>query len=434
MSDLAIYRTPVSLLISFSKIENIESIFSGSKFSLSVESIKTRITTTIKLVVFNGKLYVSTTETSETMAGNMERVHHSERMSARLPGLIARYIHPASMDAINSFLDENYPKAVIKSLNKDEEYSLEELRSEKNDESLEIKRKLAELVVKIQSLSFPILSTLMHNRLTDGFYAFYRLETGAYPYYRTDDYKEFLRGVFGVYRKDLAKTVVKCNDTAVLWASKFRDVIDVDAIIVALQKHPSRSGDDIIVVDALRNFPRNTIKRLLEEGLATQVDSILVEDALSMSSFIPHEQKKTIRSWKELHDYGMMHYRHNQEVKEISYPAEFERFFESADFGKRKVVPLRNSTSFIDTGKIMDVCVGSIEYIARAFDGEGHCFRIDEENEPYALVEVIHHEDNSWQLRQLYGVSNSPVSEEFRTTLMNELAKFINTTTKGKIR
>lgn len=421
------YRTDTSLLFSLTDTKITENIVSREAFELLVEPRKTVETKSLKLTVFNGKLYARYFETSMSKS-QAERIHHqSGDLLARVPGFITRYIHPAMIKDINDFLAFHFPSVDIKVMSSLEESMVDELRFYRlTGAHPEVRAKVSEVAVKIISLAFPVMSHLMENRLNDGFYSFYRLDVSNKPHYRASSYKEFLTSEFGVYRKDLAKVVLECNDSAVLWASKFVEVLDIDTVINALRKHPKRSGDDISTVEMLQCLPKSTIKFLLEEGLASQVDSVIIDDALDMVAYVQPEEYKLCRSWKAVHDFGIMHYTNEQQEKVISHPAEFEEFFEKADFGAMAVFPMRDSRSYILTGQLMNVCVGSVAYITRAFEGEAYCFRIDEDDKPYALAEVYATSSGEWAIGQVYGQNNSVLPESFHQFLNEELSKFMS--------
>jgi hypothetical protein len=402
------------------------------KFKLTVESVKTIATKSIKLSVYNDKLFVTLADSSMSKS-KLDAAHNrSGQLLARTPGLAIEYIHPKFINDINEFLDAHFPGKETPELHHYEQNMSDELRFYGKGFPAETRTEISKVLVRIVSLAFPVLSRLMENRLNDGFYAFYRLDIVNYPHYRVESYKDFLLAEFGVYRKDLAKAVLNCNDTAVLWASKFTDIIDIDTIITALKKYPKRQGDDSRTVEAIRHFPKNTIRKLLEAGLSSPVDAVMIDDALEMASFVNRDEQKLCRTWKAVHDYGMMHYTNEQDEKGISHPTVFEKFFAEADFGERTIVPLRDSKSFIITGQIMDVCVGSVGYISRAFDGTAYCFRVDEGKLPYALVEVYSTDSGEWSIGQVYGQNNSILPMEFHQLLNKELSKFMNVKQKKK--
>lgn len=425
---ISIYRTPTSLLISLRQARTVETVVSLQPMKLETVVAKVKEEHSLKLTVFNGKLFVKMLNTSLSDNKREPLYRNSEQLLAKIPGSVTGYIHPATLPAINAFLDDHFPGRDFNKLSNFENSLKEELRYYGGfGVSPDTRHDVAETAAKIVSLAFPIFSTLMENRLSDAFYAFYRWDVRNHPHYRLPSYKDFLIAEFGVYRKDLAKVVAKANASAVTWASRFAPIIDIDSIIGALQENPRRSGDDINSMEAIRHFPRNTIKRLLSEGLSTQIDPIMIDDALEMAPFVPPEEQKICKSWKEVHDYGMVHYTNDREEKGIRHPKEFEDFFENAKIDGYEVIPLRDSQAFVQTGKIMDVCVGSVGYISRAYDGDGYCFRLDdEEGNAYALAEVAKNSSDEWNIAQLRGMKNSNLSPDFHEMLENKLSKYIN--------
>ena len=431
---ISIYRTPTSLLISLRQARTVETVISLRPVKLEVAAVKTKEEHSLKLTVFNGKLFVNMLNTSLSDTKRDPLYRNSEQLLAKIPGTLTGYIHPKTLPVINAFLDEHFPNRDIPELNDLEDSLKDELRYYGGfGVSPEVRHNVANTAVRIVSLAFPIFSTLMENRLNDGFYAFYRWDVRNRPHYRLHSYKDFLIAEFGVYRKDLAKAVAKSNDSAVRWASRFAPIIDIDSIIQALLEKPRRSGDDIESMEAIRHFPRNTIKRLLSEGLSSQIDPIMIDDALEMAPFVLPEEQKLCKSWKGVHDYGMVHYTNDREEKGIRHTKEFEDFFKNAKFEGYQVVPLRDSQAFVQTGKLMDVCVGSVGYISRAYDGDGYCFRLDnEEGNAYALAEVAKNSSDEWKIAQLRGMNNSNLPTEFHEMLEKELSKYINIKQKKK--
>lgn len=432
--SISLYRTPTSLLISLLETKDIDTVFSPMAGKIEVIPVRATENLSLKLTVFRGKLFVKMLQTSLSKHKKETLHSKSEHLLAKIPGSLTGYIHPKTIPVINAFLDEHFPNVETPAFTDFEDSLKDELRYYGGlGSSSEVRHTVAETAVRIVSLAFPVFSSLMENRLNDAFYAFYRWDVRNRSHYRSHSYKDFLIAEFGVYRKDLAKVVAGANDSAVTWASRFSPIVDIDAIINALRENPRRAGDDIDSMEAIRHFPRNTIKHLLTEGLSSTMDPIMVDDALEMAPFVLPEEQKLCKSWKEVHDYGMLHYTNGREEKGIRHPHEFENFFENASLDGYKVVPLRDSQAFVQTGKLMDVCVGSVGYISRAFDGEGYCFRLDdEEGNPYALAEVAKNSRDEWNIAQLRGLNNSTLPSEFEELLENELSQYINIQQKKK--
>lgn len=421
MTLIRTYKTAHSLLISYFDVVEQLSISSTKKFSLSSSLVKTQVHRSLKLSVFNGKLFVSSYEKNGDSTASVSE------LSPQHPGLIMRFIHPETKELINAFLSEHFDIPEIKEFSMLEKSSIEEMRFYNKYVKEEEKIEIAYLLVKMLSLCFPVYINFLADRVSDGYYSDFSPSPQSRKYAGAKNYREFIMILFGTYRKDLAKVALACNAVTLDWAYQFKGLIEVDHIINGLRdSSPAVGGATADNFDVLRGFPAATVAKLFLDGFKNTNDFTTIRDALEMAPSIPVAERKLCKTWKELHDRGVMHYVHDEDgYKEIFHPREFEDFFEKADFGKRKVVPLRNSEEFIKTGKYMDVCVGSLSYITRAFEGEGYCFRVDNsEKEKYALVEVIR-KDESWKIEQVKGNSNQDLPKTFHSELFNELSKYI---------
>ena len=421
MTLIRTYRTAHSLLISYFDIVEQLSISSTKKFSLSSSLVKTQVHRSLKLSVFNGKLFVSSYEKNGDSTASVSG------LSPQHPGLLMRFIHPETKELINTFLAEHFDSPEIKEFSLMEKSSIEEIRFYNKDVKEEEKIEIAYLLVKMLSLCYPVYISFLADRVSDGYYSDFYPSPQSKNYAGAKNYREFITILFGTYRKDLAKVALTCNAVTLDWAYQFKGLIEVDHIINGLRDSGAAAGgatvDNFV---ALQGFPAGTIAKLFLDGFKNSNDFTTIRDALEMAPSIPVEERKLCKTWKDLHDRGVMHYVHDKDgYKEISHPHDFEEFFEKANFGNRKVVPLRNSEDFIKTGKYMNVCVGSLSYITRAFDGDGYCFRVDNsEKEKYALVEVIR-KDEAWKIEQVKGNSNQDLPDAFHHELFNELSKYI---------
>jgi hypothetical protein len=431
VTELSIYQTPNTLTLSYFSVVDDISVVSEGRYSLKPTQVKAKYWRTIKFSVNNGVLFVTYGRYRDSMKPIRGTVKYKmERLSPHIAGILGSYLRPEEVPLISAFIQRNFPNLEVKPASEYEMMAIEDdfcfysrkiTDSQKND--------VVNLCLDIHAASFPLFSHFVKNRLSDGYYGgAYELESKSY--HRAKDYKEFLTRMFGVYRKDLAKAVAASDISNILWAAGFAEILEIDSIIEALRENVSKfSGDMITKVDTLAGFPRVALKSLLAEGFSSNVDFILIEDALEMAPWVPEEERKFCRTWKELHDRGMAHYSYHEETNsEIEHTNEFEKFFAQAEIENHVISPLRNVASFISTGKRMDVCVGSSPYVRRAFAGDGYCFRVDKENNaPYALVEVLKSKKTTgaWCVNQIQGEKNCNIPEDFTGKIKTELAKFI---------
>lgn len=422
MTSTQTFRTDHSLLISYVDVVEQLSISSKGKFNLSSKLVKTTIRKSIKLNVHKGKLFVFFYEKNGKEKASIHRLEPA------FAGMFLRFIHAKSLPLIESFLHEHFDTVEIREFNFLEKDYINEVTFHQKDLKYIEKESIAYLLAKLLAISFPIYINYIDNRVTDGYYSSFGYNVCGRSYFKAQNFRDFLIDIFGVYRKDLAKVAVKCNAVTLDWASRFKGLIDVNHMVTALRQDVNMTDGTEGSLDPIRHFPLSIIHKLFLDGLTNKdVDSIIINDALDMAGAIPAEEHKLCRTWKELHDRGVMHYVHDQTgYTEILHPKEFEDFFANADFTGRHIVPLRSSEDFIKTGKYMDVCVGSFSYIKRAIDGEGYCFRVDnEDKEKYALIEVTRNSQDKWNINQVKGHSNADIPKDFHKELFEQLSNYI---------
>lgn len=420
MTTFTNYKGKNYLLVSCTDFVTRTDVVSNGSRSLETKTFKTHEVKNLKLSIHKGKLFVVSTYQLGDRTSRFNFVAHRA-------GLITNMVHPDNIKNINDFLDHHFPEATVTPLTEMEEHYIEELRFYDNSMTDKQKREVVDVVLKMVHMAFPVYVNFVDNRLSDGYYSYNVSDFSPQSFHRAATYREMVTDIFGVYRKDLAKAVLGCTNNTLLWASNFREILDIEAIIEVLKDAPRMSDGIRKNMELLRDFPKNTITHLFRNGFSPEVDDVMVEDGLSMASHIPFSERKLCKTWKELHDRGMVNYSPSEDgVKEINHPAGFEKFFQEASFDDLKVVPLRTSYEFIQTGKDMSVCVGSMGYIMRAFDGQGYCFRLDTKDSPYALVEVQRREDSHhWKINQVKGIRNIDLPSELNLKLNNELSKFI---------
>lgn len=422
MTSVQTFRSPHSLLISYVDVQEQLYILSPKPGCLNQEMIKTAIRKNIRFSVYNGKLFIKFVDRhgdSPSLRLNFEP-HHA--------GSILRFIHPKSIGIIESFLQENFGTIAVNELSLIEKDQIHEVQFFNNRVTDAEKEELSNLLLKLITIAFPVYINYVDNRISDGFYSNYGFNVYNKPYFRARTFRELLVEAFGCYRKDLAKEVVTCNAITFDWASQFSNLLEIDHIINGLREGHRMTEGISGSLSAIQNFPPSIIHRLFLEGLRDKdFDTIIVQDALNMAESIPVEEHKLCRTWKELHDRGVMHYVHDETgYTAIPHPPIFEEFFKHADFGNRHVVPLRDSEDFIKTGKYMDVCVGTYSYIKKAIDGDGYCFRVDnDDKEKYALIEVTRNSQDKWNINQVKGHSNADLPKDFHKELFEQLSKYI---------
>lgn len=422
MTTTQIYRSGKNLLISYVDVEEQLYINSPQPGSLQQEMLKTTVRKSIKFSVYNGKLFIKF----------LDRYADSRSLQLSFEphraGAMLRFIHPKSIGLIESFLQENFGNIEVKELSDCEKEQTEELQFFNNRVTDAEKEELSFLLVKLIAISFPVYVNYVDNRLSDGFYSSYGFNVYGKSYFRARTFRDLLIESFGCYRKDLAKVTAGCNAITFDWASQFSPLLEIDHIVNGLREGHRMTEGISGSLDVLRNFPPSIIHRLFLEGLRDkEFDIIIAQDALNMAGSIPVEEHKLCRTWKELHDRGVMHYVNDETgYTEIPHPPTFEEFFKHADFGKRHVVPLRNSEDFIKTGKYMNVCVGTYSYIKKAVEGAGYCFRIDnEDKEKYALIEVTRNSQERWSINQVKGHANADLPGDFHNEIFEQLSKYI---------
>lgn len=422
MPALTTYRTGSSLLVSSYHVARQMAIFSPKKFSLEQKLERVEIREQVKLVVNDGALFVTYAYSSNQKE---ELVFH---LVPSLAGMLALYVQPAMVKDIEDFLDAHFPGVATPELNELECDVKDEIRfpSGATDDQ---KEQIAALVARICSLAFPVYSTFISNRISDGYYVDRILERKRTKAQRSLNYKQFIIALFGVYRKDLAKAAAGSNAESLVWAANFTGILDTDSIVDALRNCKSFQIDETAFnMEPIRDFPRATLKHLLADGLNTSVDSLLLEDALNMAKRVPAAERKKCKSWRLLHDIGMLNNDVNiKRTDKVSHPAEFVDFFQKANFDDLKVSPLCDAKDFLETGREMNVCVGDMSYINRAYDGEGYCFRLENsKRQSQALVEIGRQDRSGvWLLRQAKGVNNAELPSDLVSKISNELSKFI---------
>lgn len=436
MTETTIYETPNTLTLSYFSVSNQVEIVSRGKFSLEPLTVKTKSWKTVKFSVHNGLLFVNYGQdshsahvagTRSTRAGG----YRCERLSPQVSGLLTHYIRSKELLLIEGFIHRHFPDVEVKPLTEFEESCiLDDLTFFEKNITNEEKTKIAVLCAKLNHLSFPVYGHFVSNRISDGFYGVNQNDLESLKRHRAKTYRDLLNEMFGTYRKDLAKAAASAHLNALLWASSFKGLVNIDTLVDGLRSKKIPDAECANNLAPISDFPKSALAQLFLEGIESSIDFIMVEDALEMARWIPEEDRKLCTSWKKLHDSGMASYSYQVGGgNEVAYPEEFENFFALADFEGFKVFPLRRGQDFIDTGAVMSVCVGSMPYITRAFHGDGYCFRIDaDDNTPYALIEVLKTKEDRtrWKIKQVRGHLNSTIPEEFNEKITEELRKHIS--------
>lgn len=451
MKTISVYETDTSLLIS-NRIRYSNDLSKLSPFVIQISPVlpKVDVIKSIKLTVFRGKLFITV---SSVYAGRFidpsYRQTSSYRIIPHMPGKMAPYILPDNIPVINAFLDKHFPDVEIKPLNQYEIDDIKEMRflDDKEEQSSftaiesmndikplpevadENKEKVVLVIARISSIAFPVYAFFDVSRTNDGFYyAGYLPDTSLRNYHFASDLREFLTALFGVYRKDLARTVVTKNLLQIYWAANFVNILDIESIIASLEKLNRVMEVEWFNMNILEEFPRKVKRSLLEN--VSGVDPVLVQDALNMAAWIPERKRRKCTSWLTLHDTGMLHYSlESSEVGFIEPPEELNRFFSEAKFHNLEVEPLVNPELFIATGSEMNVCVGSMPYIMSSVEDKGYCFRLNNSlGQAEALVEVVRHDKENphkWKVNQVRGNHNAKVDEELEKYISAELSKYI---------
>lgn len=428
--ELTVYETSRSLIVETREVSYGMSIRMDGPYSLNREEVKHDRRYTIKLSAHNGLLYVRYGSTSNTKSGYMQSLQPD------FAGLLGTYFTLENMPYIEAFLNKHFPDTTFMPIREREMYAKDDLPVHKTSRKLNNKikldkffREVTELIIKIGSLSFPVYFNMVENRISDGFYQ----DRPALPQsymkaFRAKTFQELLISLFGTYRKDLAKAVVNSSLERILWASSFKEVLDIDAIIDGLKNTDSTYADIPANMSSLAGFPKNVVKKLYLERMQWSEGIAYIEDSLEMAPMIPMEERKKCTSWDALHNIGMVHYSITVDSNTgIDHAKGFQDFFEKATIKNFNIAPMQTAKSFIETGEEMNVCVGSKSYIARAFTGEGYCFRLEEGvNKPYALFEVRHNpETREWNINQARKHKNASLEKDIYEEVKAELGKYI---------
>lgn len=458
MRDISIYETDTSLLVVNRILYPANALdMEPDPFLASVMSDgkKEDYTKSIKFNVFNGRLIVTvSTVYAGALITDRVRQVNSSRVIPHMPGKMAGYILPENIPVISAFLDKHFPQARFRPLDRyeiDEVGVLHYLDSHKRlpkgssgrtkvesmadltpaEETfgVDVKNELGTLIARIASIAFPVYDYFQVSRLNDDFYnAGFLQNDYLRNYHYASNLREFLTALFGVYRKDLARVAVNNSMVQLYWAANFVDILDMESIIEALTNMTNYIEHDFFDMQILEEFPRKVKKSLLQD--VGFVDSVLVLDALDMAPWIPANERKKCLDWHELHDKGMLHYSLDvKEFGEIKPPEELKSFFEQVDFDELTVSPLLDIEYFIDTGREMQVCVGSMPYIENSVNGQGYCFRLDNSSgKAEVLAEVIrvpHAGSDVWKVNQVRGVQNAMVSQQMHDKISEELSKYV---------
>lgn len=419
-SLLLTWESETSVYVNIDKA--VDAILNPNKKSLTEEK-------SIKFDIIDGVLYVT------HYSSNDDTENHNvlKEFIPQLGGLLLYYLQVEGVsEFVETFIDKHFPAMEYNPMNEAEECDASEIFRH-DDKITEPQRKIVDLALKIISLSFPVFSTFLSSRLSDGFYGLNFFDSNPRSYYHAKNYRELVTAVFGVYRKDLMKAVnviPKKNLPELLsWSENFKDILGIDSFVDALRTTPFHPSSDERLIDtsSLSRFPRSTIKRLFVDGFNSSVDFTTITDALEMSHYIPDDRVKECNTWKKLHDQGLINYTYDGEILPVHHNDAFESFFSQGNVEKLTINPLRETTDFLVTGQTMLVCVGTRPYVHRALNGTGYCFRLDKNDDvPYALVEVRQKNNKqAWYISQLRGVKNADVDLSLRDTIYNQLEQFM---------
>lgn len=422
---LSVYRTPSTLLFRQSskrKYLHVTPVFSfhldGERALPLTEYRSQKFESVLKLSVNKGILHV--------VFGS----NRIERMIPQQAGLLAGHLDPVFFPRINDFLDQHFPGVVTTPASENEYAAIGDISMYDNTIPDDEKREVIDMAVRIISLAFPIASTFYSSRVNDGYYEMTELiDSKPRSFHYAPDYRSFVTRMFGGYRKDLAKVCATSTIKQMFWASLFKDLVPIDYMIDTLRN--DLQVWDLVNYDmgALSAFPLRVVKLLMNDQVQLNAAIPVVEDALEMASFVPAEERKLCVTWQELHDRGMAHYQMvSGETGKVEFEDGFEEFFsEQSPVDGYSIVPLRTVPDFVETGKAMNVCVGSTPYVRRAFAKEGFCFRLDSmEDSPYALFEVRRSSlGKNWHVAQAATHDNRDVPIEIRAAVSHQLNKFI---------
>lgn len=239
------------------------------------------------------------------------------------------------------------------------------------------------------------------NFLSDNYYGF---EPSWHfdDFHVAPDFKSLVTEAFGVYRKDLARSVAKSSGSTIALLSLFRNSITMEQMIELLEesKLSSKSGWAIVsqnirnTVADLSSFDRLNPAlrfRLVKDLLATieisedEVfgDLSMIEDSLTMLASVSSKNLKRFRSdrtWEEVHNRAMELASDEsvEKLNSLSLPAMLTQLDGSVMLERLKLRLLRTPLDFVRAGSkhALDNCMAKSGYYSKAKQGESYCLVI----------------------------------------------------------
>ena len=187
---------------------------------------------------------------------------------------------------------------------------------------------------------------------------------------------------------------------------------------------------DRTAYQALKRLSPAIIRRLMEDIVQmSDVDSILMRDALDMLLEMPDERLKKlkgVKSWSELHERTMKLVDVDSENKSvITIPKRLIELAQSEVDEKLKLVPLMRAEEFISVGDTLDICLGKSTYFSKARHGESYCMAGFLDHKPVIAIE-LQMADSKWRVLQYRGSENS--QPENANAAITSIENFLNAT------
>lgn len=310
-----------------------------------------------------------------------------------------------ALKAFSQFMElHDIPKDLTADVNNADAYSSDEA---------------AQIGVGLVNSAFPIYVEIWPTqRYSDGFYGTKLISSERIDSsYGARTIEEFITSLFGLYRKDLVKAVVNSKDVySVFWGSIFTGHMPIEWIIDYINRgvHIDTMGFSVDQdkFDAmLALLTRYENRRLLHTTDAQGAFNIV--EASRILSDLPAElvSLPVKRTGDELHDHFTLVSKGIEQDAVFNIPPEVEKL-DGYKVGDLTVRVLRSREEFLRTGEVMNNCAGTVTYAIDASEEKTTLIRFDTMKEEFKYLLELRKTQINYEITQLFGVSNTKVSEE----------------------
>lgn len=274
----------------------------------------------------------------------------------------------------------------------------------------------------------------------DGFYGF--INPANYIYYQSCvNYQDFIKEVFGTYRKDLARLAKYGNNSVFCLMHKFIGIVTPDFMSEVLDKYSQTKNQlqimefDMINMDFsnLLKIPmkvrQNLFSQLILDDMC-MVEDYLIKDTLDMIDELTEKGKKNIKgkkTWEELHDHVMINSIVSRNHNVINIPEKIEQLSQKIMKGF-VFEPLTLSQQFYEIGAELRNCLKSSNFFKKSIRGESYCMVIKDSatKSNIGAVELRQskYEDCQWSVIQLNGYNNNQF--DGKQEIEEEIEEFMN--------